>query len=110
MSKDHTWEYQSTVANIAMQYFGMRNAINIIVNELTDKYYIRTAVNMAKSKYLHSKNHHNFLKGYWITKEMDTRDILYKRYDNIIVCLLSHLWEAISTKILIREKDPMYFE
>ena len=73
MSKDHTWEYQNTVANIAMQYFGMRNATNIIANELTDSYYTPIAVNMAKSKYLRSKNHHNFLKDYWITKEMDTQ-------------------------------------
>jgi len=79
MGKDHIWEYQNTVANIAMQYSGTKNETNMILNELMDRYYTPTAVNMAKSKYHYSKNHPSFSKGYWITVEMDTRDISYKR-------------------------------
>ena len=70
MGKDHTWEYQNTVANIAMQYSGTKNETNMILNELMDRYYTPTAVNMAKSKYHLSKNHPNFLKDYWITEEI----------------------------------------
>jgi len=60
MSKDPIWEYLNTPANIAMQYFGSRNATNMIPNEAMEKYCTPIVVNMEESKYHHSKNPLNF--------------------------------------------------
>jgi len=46
--KDHTWAYQSTDANIAMQYFGLRSAIKIKTSIIEGTLYTPIVVNMDR--------------------------------------------------------------
>jgi hypothetical protein len=55
--KDHTLDCHNTVADNAMQYFGLKSETRKIVKIITNRYYTLTFANMEKLGYHHIKNH-----------------------------------------------------